>query len=368
MYIAMKKNLLMMSMALLFCIGCNSNKPTETVIHFNREDAALQIDLHDPDTIVFGDLLNPTAFHVMYDTLVIVQNQSNCDYLLEMYSLLSKTQIAEFAQKGGGPDDFVSCSGFVHSATDSLIYLIDQQKNMYYVINVPASLASGKLSIRQRFQYNSEIHPYSDISIVDSEHYIGYNMWYLNSLEYSNNVPALKRYSINQEYQYDNPNPMEKYDYFVAAVNEGHLLTNPVNKDIWFLDGHQDKIDIYNDSLKIIKTLSGPDGNNLSYTYVKNVVSVVAFENNKRYRAYTNYTYTNKHIYVIYEGAGKGNFNPKDLQPIEVLKFDWDGNLICVYNLDHFVYAISVDSEEKYLYCTTRLSIEGEAHLVRYKL
>ncbi|MDR1339320.1 MAG: hypothetical protein LBK58_04635, partial [Prevotellaceae bacterium] len=130
------------------CFGCNSNKPTdrdESVISFDRKDIPKQVVLHDPEEIVFEDLLNPAAFYVVYDTLVVVQNQPNCDYMIEMYSLNGKTLLGQFAQRGGGPDDFLQ-----------------------------------------------ELHLQTEIIPVGEEDYIGYNFWYVNSDKYSNNVPALK--------------------------------------------------------------------------------------------------------------------------------------------------------------------------------
>jgi hypothetical protein len=116
-----------------------------------------------------------------------------------MYSLTDRTPIARFASNGEGPDDFLSCDCFVHSGTDSLIYALDRQKGIYRAINVPSSLVERKLQTRLRFRYAPEIHPYSDFRIVDDNHYVGYNMWYLNSAEYNNHVPALKKYPVDEQ-------------------------------------------------------------------------------------------------------------------------------------------------------------------------
>jgi hypothetical protein len=72
---------------------------------------------------------------------------------------------------------------------------------------------------------------------------------------------------------------------------------------------------------------------------------------------------------VVYEGLNKTDYAPeKQLFPVEVLKFDWNGNLLCDYQLPQYVYAISVDSKEEYLYATTRVSAMDAAYMVRYKL
>jgi hypothetical protein len=371
----MKSNVFVYGL-LLFLFGCdsgNGNGERKTVVYVDREEFVTQVSLHDPEEIVFEDLLNPAAFYVMYDTPVVVQNQSNCDRLIEMYSLNGKTRIGQFAAKGAGPDDFISCSCRIYSGADSLICLIDEGKYAFSVVDVPRTLADGKLYFRQRFRYDPEIHPLSDICIVDDGHYIGYNMWHIDSREYSNRLPALKKYAMDEpdDSSAKEANMPDKYPWFVASVNDARLAVHPRRKEIWLLDGHRDKIDIYSaDSLQIVKTISGPDGYRLSYTDVKSNGNIrfVTFRDEKTYRAYTNYTCTEKYIYIIYEGVNGGAFNPEDLQPVEVLKFDWDGNPVCDYKLDRFIYTISVDSREEYLYCTTRTSYKESAGFLKYKL
>ncbi|MDR3268375.1 MAG: TolB-like 6-bladed beta-propeller domain-containing protein [Tannerella sp.] len=364
-----------MIVAIAFLSGCRAKKSSDgnaTVICFDREQAAQHVALHDSEEIVFEDLLNPAVFRVMYDTLVVVQNQPNCDHLLEIYSLPGKSRIAQFAAKGGGPEDFLSCDCYVYSGADSLIYAIDRQKTICYVVSLPSSLATGRLEYRKRFRYDAEVHPYSDILVVDGEHYVGYGLWYLNSKKYSNHVPALKRYTMEAPDNQSAPNniDMGQHDYFVASVNDARLAINPSTKEIWLLDGHQDKIDIYNDSLQIIRTLSGPDGYQLSYTDVQSNIPIpfVMFTNSKTFRSYTDYTFTDKYLYVIYEGINGTDYNREDLQPVEILKFDLQGHLVCTYRADRFLISISVDSKEEYLYGTARTSVMEEAHFVKYKL
>jgi hypothetical protein len=367
-----KEKLIVGMMAL--CFGCNSGKSTDgkgADICFDRDNMPEQVALHDPEEIVFEDLLNPAAFYVMYDTLVVVQNQPNCDHLIEMYSLTGRTPVGQFAQKGGGPDDFVSCTCFVPAGNDSVIYALDQDKETYSIINVPLTLSEKRLHISRRFRYSRELHPQTEIIPAGEAHYIGYNFWYVNSDKYSNKVPALKKYAIPKPDDYSGEqHQFTDYSHFVAEVNTARLALNPRTKQIWFFDGHQDRIDIYNDSLQVVRTISGPDHYRVSYDAVKSniPVSYVTFSEGKAYRAYSGYTVTDKYIYVIYEGVNGVAFNPEDLQPVEVFRFDPEGNLVCSYKLDRFIYTVSVDSKDRYLYCTARTSAMDEAHFLRYRL
>jgi hypothetical protein len=367
----MKKNVLISGFILLSlsCHPDRSGNKDSAVTDFGREDFAVQASLGDPEEIVFEELLNPTAFYLMYDSLAVVQNQPNCEYLIEICSLKDRAVIAQFASKGPGPDEFFSCEFSVHSGADSVLHAIDRQKGVCCIINLPSSLQSKLPEIERRFRYDPEIHPYPAIHLIDSKHYIGRSMWYLNSREYDNQAPALTRYATDAPV---NPNAADimQHKYFVSSVNEACIAVNPSNREIWLLDGHQDKIEIYNDSLQILKTLHGPDRYRIGYTDIKAgaPIPIVTFVGDKTYRAYRNYACTDKHIYVIYEGIHGDGFNPEDLQPVEVFKFDWNGNPLCRYSLDRYVYTVSVDSREEYLYCTARTSYMEEAHFLKYKL
>lgn len=354
--------------------GCNSKEKDNAVVNFTRDNFKQQVTLSNPEEIILEETLDdPTAFFLMHDSVVIVQNQTHCDYMIELFSLNSKKQLAQLATKGNGPDEFKSCFCFVHSNDDPLFYLKDDEVYSYMTVNLDSTLQSKKLNIQQRFQYNQELHYYVEICPVDNNHYVGYHMWYLNDSTYNNNIPnALTKYAMDEKTDESNSMQaaMTKYKYFVASVNDVHLFMNPSNKQIWMADAHRDKIEIYNDSLHVVKTLSGPDNYNIKYCLPKSnsPIPFVGFEGEKSYRSYSNWTFTDKHVYIIYEGLNGGEYNIENLQPVEVFKFDWDGNLLCNYKLDRYVTTLSVDSKEKYLYCTSRKSFKDTAQFIRYKL
>jgi len=74
----------------------------------------------------------------------------------------------------------------------------------------------------------------------------------------------------------------------------------------------------------------------------------------------------------IYEGVNgvvvDWNSPPVFPRKVEVFKFDFDGNLLKDYLLDRYVYTLSIDGKEEYMYCTARNSYDEEPYLIRYKL
>lgn len=58
----------------------------------------------------------------------------------------------------------------------------------------------------------------------------------------------------------------------------------------------------------------------------------------------------------------------KNLSPVEIFKLDFDGNLLCNYKLDRYVYSISINKKEDTLYCASRPSVMEPPVILKYKL
>ena len=124
---------------LLLFVACASKNNSE-ITRITRENFKTNINLENPEEIIIDSLLNPAAFHLLYDTIIVVQNQSNCDYLLELYSLHSLKPITKIIKKGNGPYEMTSCIFFIHSSTDPDFLLQDRNRNIYYVVNLDSML------------------------------------------------------------------------------------------------------------------------------------------------------------------------------------------------------------------------------------
>ena len=161
---------------------------------------------------------------------------------------------------------------------------------------------------------------------------------------------------------------MDDFPFFVASVNGARVFKNPQTQELWTADMHRDAIRIYNDSLKQIRELVGPDHFSPEYTrrQIDAPVAFVTFADECDYHAYTDYYITDKHIYLVYEG--NKHFDMKNLSPVEIFKLDFDGNLLCNYKLDRYVYSISINKKEDTLYCASRPSVMEPPVILKYKL
>jgi len=361
------KNVLIVLLLVVFIAISSCTQQEESVdrVVFSRETFGSHIYLNNPYEIVIDSLLNPANFIVMNDSVLVVGNQDNCEYLLEIYSLNTRQFLVRFVAKGSGPNEMSTCAVNIHSNASTEFYLQDINTQLYYTVNLDSILKNNRLQILSRFKYSSEILSTADLCLLDSNHYIGYNMWYLDSKEYGNHISSpLHIYMKNEE----SKKGINDFEYFVASINGAHFFKNPLTNDIWAADMHSDVIRIYDDSLTQIRSLEGPDNLKPQYTQKQSnaPINFIAFANDLDYRTYSDYFITDKHIYLVYEGNKHSDL--KNLNPVEIFKLDFDGNFICDYKLDRYVYSISIDKSEKFLYCASRKSVMEPPVILKYML
>ena len=354
--------LMLVCIAILTSCG-GSVKTEEGNVVFTREDFAETQQLMNPEEILMDDLLNPASFRVVRDSILVVSNQNNCEFMLELYSLNTLEPLAQLARRGNGPEDMLSCAALLNHSNSSQFGLQDWVAKNYYTVDLD-SLLKGRLVPISKFMYSSEILETVGLCPMDEQHYIAYHMWYLDDKTYSSAPKPLAIYGVNE----DRGKDMGDFNSFVASVNGALIFQHPESEEIWTLDLHRDRIQIYNDSLELIRTIQGPDNFTPQYTEIKTPapITFIGFTEGNDYRAYSDYFMTDKHLYLVYEGNKK--YDPEALTPVEIFKLDYQGNLVCRYQLDRNVYSISVDSSEEHLYCASRESVKEPPTLLKYTL
>ena len=358
------KNSIFNLIVFLFLVGCQSRNKMNGEMCFSRTDFKETKVMGDPEEIVIEDLLYPASFRVMYDSVLVVGNQPVCDFQLELYSLKTLKPIKQLITKGNGPNEMFSCALMLHTNQDKPFYLQDSNTGVCYVTDMKSLMTNATFTPIEKFRYSSEVLNTTDICLMGDNRYVGYHMWYLEDKNFSSVESPLSYYTYND----NSGKGMQDFPYFVASVTGARLFKNPKTGHIWTLDLYRDRVQVYDDSLKVVASMEGPDRFVPSYAKlaVNAPVSFVTFEDGLYYAAYTDYYLTDKHLYLVYQGTK--SFNPTKLPPVEIFKLDFDGNLLCNYKFDRYVYSISVDSKEKYLYVASRKSVEEPPVLLRYEL
>lgn len=356
------KRILYLCLAIFFNSCHIKNDHEHITSSFDRTDFAHTKVLKGSQNIHIKDALNPLYMYVVKDSLVLASNRDATQHFKAgLYSLSSGKLIKEIAPRGEGPKEFIDCTIDIRDCNSDIFYLEDVTQNKYWICSIDSILSSSDYQL-ESFTYSRDA-----IRLCPLENeYIGYNFWYLNEKEYDNKVVPLTKYPMTNE-------PKGRlgsgHEYFVANVTGGYVFTRPNQKNIWVANFFDDKIEIYNDSLQLIQCLHGPDHFKRNFKMIQeDNFKYLFFEKGTSFRSYLAYTLTSKHVYLVYEGTNGDPYQMDNLKNVEVFKLDWDGNLICNYQLDKHAYAISVDSKEEYLYAACYQSYEGEVEFVKYEL
>ena len=354
-----------LSLVAILMEGCFwSEKNVENDRLFSREDFKETRILSNPEEIVIEDMLYPASFRIMDDSLLLVSNQSVCESLLEVYSLNTLKLVKQLVKKGNGPGEMLSCDLGLHSSQADEFFVRDLNSGICHVVNWNGLMRQLRFESSSHFRVSSEVSIGADICLMPNDRYVGCHMWYLEDQDFSNvESPLLNLFRGD-----DRGKGMGDYPFMVASVSGSLLFINPGTNRLWSLDMHRDMIRIYDDSLKQVASLAGPDKYSPTYTKkaINAPVAFVTFADEKYYTSYIDYYLTDKHIYLVYQGTE--HFNPKVLSPVEIFKMDFSGNLLCNYKMDRYVYSISMDRSEEFLYCASRTSLEEPPVILKYKL
>ncbi len=99
----MKTKNLIAVIAAAFLSSCTPQKEVAgDVSFFARGLSDNKKELSNPQEIAIDSLLNPAGFRVMNDSVLVVVNQPNCEFLLELYSLNTLQPLAQLITKGNG--------------------------------------------------------------------------------------------------------------------------------------------------------------------------------------------------------------------------------------------------------------------------
>ncbi len=358
---------IIISLIMIVISCCNQEVVSE--VTFTQEDFPSTVFLNNPEIITFEQaplISDPINYYFLKDTLVLVQNQVGANYALDLYSLDSGKHLISLAPKGRGPGEFVTLNLTVSAS--GLLYATDGK--FYYTINQD-SLVAHKLNFTHQFAYGAPgIHPMVGILPINDTSYIAYNLGYTSEAAFNpDNIQPLTKYIVGAE---SNVNQITfNPKYLAGPVNGGKLLATQ-NGAIWLADAHSPHIFIYNQDLELQKTLSGPVSYDIQYSKVETpAITLINFANEQCFRAYISGICTSKYVYLIFEGINGINskdFESNKLPACEILKFTHDGELVCNYKLDKYIYTLTLSEDEKTFYCTARDSFAGAAYFIKYAI
>ncbi len=344
---------------LIVVCSCSDYKHGNKLLEIDRNSFSDAIKLTG-EKIITDKVFAPFSFHVLRDSILFVENKEAYPFYLGIYNLITGEKITEFAKRGRGPFEFLS-AGFTsyaynyNNSNNILIRDIVQHKISEYnfdsVIYMMGPYKPKLVKLPFYVEYFSR---------YDSSRYVCYNSYFLDSKRF-NDVKKIFFYNINEG------SPFElNCKYWTANVSGGYISISPDKSRIIVSHLHEDKIEVYDKNLELLKIIIGPDF--IKPEYSLEYGDQVSFKPGKRYRGYKTSCHTDNSLYMIYLGLnGTDSKESYYNKPVEVFQFDWNGGLGNRYILDRYLFRLSISSDEKYLYGTSYDSI-GEPELVRYSL
>ena len=347
-----------------FVASCSPYEDNEKdTIYFSREDFKESTNLKG-EPIFLDAGLSPFSFQVLKDTLVFVESLHPFPNYYNVYGLNSKKHLLGFATKGKGPYEFLSVD-FKHDTNGKEYFSVeDISRHTATVYHIDSLLALKGDYIPERFLLPDAV---KDYSLITKDSIIAFNDYYFKSQRIKNNVSLpIVRIDLN------NPLPDEKYinnsKYFTANASGGSVAGNP--KVGYFVAFHyEDKFEIYDKNLNLIKRLIGPD--RIMPKYGLGEGNAVHTEKNKYHRAYYDIFLGSNAIFLLYVGYDGIPIDGRSIRKnVEVFKIGYDGGLLHRYQLDQLLIKFSFNTQETYLFGSETASSSdlAEHHLVKYKL
>ena len=149
----MKTKNLIAVIAAAFLSSCTPQKEVAGDVSFSREDFQTTKELSNPQEIAIDSLLNPAGFRVMNDSVLVVVNQTNCEFLLDLYSLNTLQPLAQLITKGNGPGEMFSCALGLHSNASDNFYLQDSNSKTCYIVDLKTLLNSRRFVPDEQVKY-----------------------------------------------------------------------------------------------------------------------------------------------------------------------------------------------------------------------
>ena len=287
---------------------------------------------------------------IALDSLLIVKNQNTSEMFMA-FSLPSFKFIKSFGKCGRGPGEFQYPSLVKDESGEFLSYIYEKTNNKLYSLDkdlkvgeLPILLQKRKKSFNDKQLYGLSS---NDFLYVESMK-MGKAIFRINSKQDSLNTAILKKLAFS-----------DKHKNWAAYI--GDFGVNGKNKRCVFAYKYFKRLiffDIENKTSKVIsfdshlKTKKG------------SAVSIMSPSNSTHYWGMSS---NDKYVYVLYSGRTPIDVSRelnKSSGFIYVEKFDWNGNPVNKYKLDHWGY-FCVNKEENSIYLA---STTDEHPFISYKL
>lgn len=309
-----------------------------------------------PENIDFEYPITAKKIYVWNDSIVVVNNQATeSNLFIELYSLQDNSMINSMIHKGNGPSEMLEINFYYQN--DTIVAEDIHRKN---IAVIPIDRAVNHKYIPELKQI--DIH--SQYILPFKGKLIGVNPNCFISKKYDiyNNGDRFILSDSNYVYKEDN-----EYTHSTFNVTYSQIILSYINDAVVYISSNEALIELYDTKLRLLKKITGPPMPHETLYYVTGN-GAVSFLNGVPY-TFMEFCHDNHNFYLAYNGDFLTSENNYDASTFNtyILKFDWDGNFIDSYYIDHYVKSMSLSNDGRYIYAFGT-DHDGESVFYKYLL
>lgn len=320
-----------------------------------------QIHYLDNPQLVLADLYDPQNIMLM-DSLLFIRESKN-DPMLWAYGLSGECH-ASFLRKGRGPGETSNLLRICPCDKDTFQASVDPESTFVYRID--SVLNGGKLPAEQ---YHLPTGSFALSPVITCGEgrllYIGRVMGDANETRFCMYDTATEKIHSFGSYPAGDKEIAEYPvdDYSKLTAYQGDICLKPDGTKAVVIYFYAVGLDILDLQCLEIETSVFYRYPQVELNYIPALKANVVKRKMDGYRGFKDVWCSDDHIYILYTAK---RFDEAYNTGRYILKYDWEGNPLCVYQLSQDVSCIAIDTDETWIYAG--ISDDKNAQLIRYKI
>ncbi|MCR5695500.1 MAG: hypothetical protein K6G73_00860 [Marinilabiliaceae bacterium] len=307
-------------------------------------------------------------YKVFRDSILLVKEDKPIGKFLKFFNLNTGELIAQYFNKGDGPNDLLSPIVYTNNSDDN-ISILDVATSANFVMNMDSILMHGDDYIPHRITITDFI---KSISWMGDSLAIASNGLYLEGHNDPEDIPEFIKYDGKTGKRQGDNSVVNKIN--CSYVGGSKIYSNS-EKKIIFAGYRAPRAAFYDLNFNLIKEFIGPENDDLEYEEVAELGGLF-YKDLLNCEFYGNGTCDDKYIFIINvhqykQPEYKGNSNKIISEATDIYIFSWDCELVArIKSKETYrIISLSYCNESKSLYITGE-DMDGDRNrnLIRFDL
>ena len=307
--------------------------PTTTLSSQIKDTAKLLIPEYEFDFPV-----SALQIVVWKDSIAVINHMnSRNNIFLDFRTLYSCKIIKSLIHAGNGPEEML---GLIFDCQNDTVLARDYMRDNIAIIPIDSAVLNPDYRVRlKKAEINTQyLWPFKG-GLLAINPYCFKN----DELGIDNNGFRFIQADSSCAYKEE-----KEYKYRTFNVTCMRFIISHDNDRIAVYNSSESEIEIYDTELNLLRIIKGPEMPHKIRYYVHNN-SITYY--GEVPQAYSWACHDNNHFYLAYNGDFTSG-NEKTIYDLStwIFKFDWDGNFVDSYYVDHFVSSMSLSSDGQSMY------------------